>query len=117
MTAHLLASFWSHDIFHPLSGAGYQFWSGIGSDLSELTLLGLFFGAWRHLNCHAPGCLRLGKHPTADGQYKLCRKHHPDTPNKRPDLERILAAHAAAKARKRATTNDAHIGCTTDTEW
>jgi len=27
------------DLFHPLHGQGYQFWSGIGSDLGELSIL------------------------------------------------------------------------------
>jgi hypothetical protein len=111
------ASFWTHDIFHPLSGPGYQFWSGAGSDLSELTLLGLLIGGWRAVNCHVPHCLRLGRHPTADGHYKLCRKHHPDLPDSRPSLEQIHAAHSNAKARNRMSA-DAEIGRTThDDTW
>lgn len=88
-------------LWHPLSGPGYQFWSGLGSDLSEITLLGLALGAWRHVNCHAPWCFRLGKHPTADGQHKLCRRHHPDLPDRAPSLATIQARHRAAKPKRR----------------
>jgi hypothetical protein len=96
MVAHLTASLWLHDIWHPLTGKGYQFWSGIGSDLSELTLLGIAVGGWRRINCHAPRCFRFGQHPTADGYHRLCRKHHPDLPDHRLTLTEIERRHRAA---------------------
>lgn len=68
---------------HPLEGAGYQFWSGIGSDFGELTIatavlagLGTF---WHKHNCHEHGCLRLSWHPDADG-HPVCKVHHEDHP-------------------------------------
>lgn len=94
---HWLVQAFSTYILHPLHNNGYQLWSGSGSDLGEITLFGLFVGAWRHVNCHAPWCLRLGKHPTSDGHFKLCRKHHPDLPEKRLSLADIHARHCAAK--------------------
>ena len=48
---------------HVLSGKGYQFWSGIGSDIGEVTLIGLAMVWWRHHNCHVYRCWRLSWHP------------------------------------------------------
>lgn len=55
-----------------LSGPWYGFWSGIGSDLGEVTLLGALVMYARHHNCHATGCWRLG-HPHEGVVH--CRKH------------------------------------------
>ena len=52
--------------------AYYGWWSGFGSDLGEVTLLGGAIAVWHHHNCHNGGCWRLGKHATPDG-YKLCK--------------------------------------------
>jgi hypothetical protein len=52
----------------------YNFWSGIGSDLSEITLAGLIYGAWRKHSCHTKGCWRIGRHQV-DGT-PWCNKHH-----------------------------------------
>lgn len=60
-------------LFHPLSGNGYQFWSGIGSDFSELPLLGAIALAYFHHNCHVKGCPRWGKHKVNGSPY--CAKH------------------------------------------
>lgn len=76
-------------LWHPLQGPGYQFWSGIGSDLGELTLIGLAVGLYRHLECHQTGCHRFGRFP--HGHLKLCARHHP----KVPDDGRITAEHIA----------------------
>jgi hypothetical protein len=53
---------------------GYNFWSGIGSDFSEITLLAGVYMIWRKHNCHEVKCLRIGKH-TVDGT-PYCNKHH-----------------------------------------
>lgn len=50
----------------------YNFWSGFGSDLGEVTLVGAIVAAARHKNCHVKGCWRLG-HPH-EGVVR-CRKH------------------------------------------
>lgn len=90
-------------LWHPLgvcsgNACGYQFWSGVAG--SFLIGGGLWTGGlsmyWRH-TCHAPGCLRIGKHPTADGMHHLCARHHPDLPDGRRSLEEIHAAHHAAR--------------------
>jgi hypothetical protein len=63
------------------SACGYQFWSGIGSDLGEITLVAsavavlLFF--WRLFNCHADGCYRLTWHVHSDHGHPVCKVHHP----------------------------------------
>ena len=59
------------------SGPYYGFWSGFGSDIAEITLLGGLIAAYRHRNCHVKGCARLGK-PVAGTPYLACWKHHPD---------------------------------------
>lgn len=57
----------------------YDFTSGIGPMLltaaSMTTLLG---GMFRHASCHVDGCWRLGRYHVAGGQFRVCRKHHPD---------------------------------------
>ena len=71
----MLALLWvPHWWWHPLGGQGYQWWSGIGSDLGELTLIAAVVGLYRHRNCHVQGCWRLG-HQDEHG-FPACRKHH-----------------------------------------
>lgn len=50
-----------------VSGRWYAFWSGFGSDLGELAIVGVL---WHHLNCHQDGCWRIARHRT-----HYCRKH------------------------------------------
>ncbi len=59
------------------AGPYYGFWSGFGSDLGEIALIGGIIGVLRQHNCEVKGCLRLGRHRTAAG-HKVCRRHHPD---------------------------------------
>lgn len=65
-------------IYHWLGLAGtgpvYGFWSGFGSDVSEFTLLGLVFGAYRKHNCHTRGCWRIGRHQVNGTPW--CNRHH-----------------------------------------
>lgn len=100
-------------IYHPIgycvgppvqvrSCRGYGFWSGIaGSFLTSLlTGSGMWTGAfmwWLHTRCDTPGCLRRGKHPTADQMHKLCRVCHPDHPGHKLSLDEIKVLHHAAK--------------------
>ena len=86
-----------HTPLDPLHGDGYQWWSGLGSGSAWIAAVAV---GWRHLNCQTPRCLRLGRHPTADGLHKLCRKHHPDLPNRSLKLEEIHRMHHAAKAER-----------------
>jgi len=59
-----------------LSGPWYGFWSGFGSDLTEVTGLGLVaYAFWRKHNCHVKGCWRVGWHQAGD--HVVCARHHP----------------------------------------
>ena len=62
------------------SGPWYLFWSGFGSDLSEVAGLGLVvYMFWRKHNCHEPGCWRIGAHSYRDPEgheHVHCRRHH-----------------------------------------
>ena len=80
---------WWHGVQHWLaymtgsensSGAppNYNFWSGFGSDLSELALAGGLLGMVRKYNCHAKWCWRIGRHPVEGTAFVVCRRHHPE---------------------------------------
>ena len=94
---HVASSFWQTYVLHVQRGAGYQWWSGAGSDLGELTLIAGALALIKHLNCDAPRCLRYGPHRTVDSQHRLCRAHHPDLPARRLSLREIHERHHAAK--------------------
>lgn len=56
----------------------YAFWSGVGSDIGEVALLGVVAGAWHHHNCHEPRCWRISRHTITDADgvtHGACRKH------------------------------------------
>jgi hypothetical protein len=74
------------------SGPYYGFWSGFGSDLGEVTILGAVVATARHHNCHVKGCWRLGKHQVAGGQFKVCPVHHPAI-GQNVTAEDVQAAH------------------------
>jgi hypothetical protein len=59
------------------AGRWYAFWSGAGSDLGELAIIGALAGTYRRHTCEVHRCWRLGRHTTAAGQH-VCRRHHPD---------------------------------------
>jgi hypothetical protein len=63
---------------HILSGRGYEFWSGIGSDIGELTLVTAFIIWLRQRNCHVNRCWRLAWHAHPEHGHPVCRHHHPD---------------------------------------
>jgi hypothetical protein len=55
-------------------GPYYGFWSGFGSDLGEVALIGAVLGAARKHNCHQRHCWRIGRH-TVNGT-PWCNRHH-----------------------------------------
>jgi hypothetical protein len=61
-------------VLHTEHGNGYAWWSGPGSDIGEVTLVGLLVAAYRHHNCGEPRCWRLGHAHPEHGQ-PVCRKH------------------------------------------
>ena len=76
----------------------YGFWSGFGSVIpwSLFSMGGIFAGlvmGLRHVNCHEPGCWRMGKYPLAGGEFKVCGKHNPDFEGKHPRKGQIAARH------------------------
>jgi hypothetical protein len=95
----MLAEAW-HWLEHYLglttaSGPWYSFWSGIGSDFGELTIVAAVVGLYRHHNCHEKGCWRIGKFSVDGTPYTACRKHHPALPDKAAPGD-IAHAHAGA---------------------
>jgi hypothetical protein len=88
---------------HSAVAQRYCYWSGFGSVFPWvlLGLGGIFTGLivhWRHINCHTPGCWRVGRYPAAGGDFKLCGHCHPDWKGKHPSLEHILARHETHKS-------------------
>jgi hypothetical protein len=63
------------------SGKGYGFWSGVGSDIGELGIIGGLAVLVRHHVCHVHRCWRVGRHQTpGEGNtvHTVCKRHHPD---------------------------------------
>jgi hypothetical protein len=52
----------------------YNFFSGAGSDITELAIVGGILGMYHKHNCHDPGCWRIGRH-SVDGT-PWCNRHH-----------------------------------------
>lgn len=83
-----VSSLWDTYVLHSEHGNGYQWWSGPGSDLGELTLVIAIITTlvtfYKHHNCEEPGCPRLGhRHP--DHGRPVCRIHyHSHEPPKPP---------------------------------
>jgi hypothetical protein len=75
MVAHLFA--WFEHAVGMTNGSGpeYLFWSGIGSDIQEITLLGAVLGLYYKHNCHQKKCPRIGKHSFDGTPY--CTRHNP----------------------------------------
>lgn len=76
-----------------MSGRWYGFWSGFGSDIGQITLVGALAAFYRRHTCHVDTpryCWRWAAHPVAGTPYRACKKHHPQVPDK------ISAAHIAA---------------------
>lgn len=78
-----------------LAGPYYGFWSGAGSDIAELAIVGGLINMARRHNCHVRGCWRVGRHPVEGTSFVVCQRHHPDGA---PDHARVLARHGEAKA-------------------
>lgn len=77
------------------SGAWYLFWSGPGSDISELALLGGIIGLLRKHNCAVHGCWRIGRHsvfdPQTQVQHCVCRRHNPQGRITAQHIDNIVA--------------------------
>jgi hypothetical protein len=78
-----------------LAGRWYGFWSGFGGILErliELAVIALIL--LRRHNCHAQGCLRIGRAPVEGTPWHVCWRHHPEG---KPDHAHILAMHRRHK--------------------
>jgi hypothetical protein len=75
------------------SGAQYLFWSGIGSDLSEIAILFAIYTWIRRANCGVKGCFRIGLRKVPGTDHVVCHKHHPNEP---PSHKQVLEDHQAA---------------------
>jgi hypothetical protein len=102
-----LSGFQFTDLFHPLRYWGYQFWSGIGSDIGELSIvISIIVAALAvrrflhtHFPCHTDSCRKLGFHHVAGTPYRTCWHHHPVLSSYEPatvPLAHINQAHVAA---------------------
>lgn len=64
----------------------YNFWSGFGSDIGEVTIIAGLVTVYKKHNCHVKWCWRIAHHkftePGTGVEYMLCRVHHPDIPHK-----------------------------------
>lgn len=61
-------------------GRWYGFWSGVGGNLGDVTLVVGLIAYLRRHNCHVRWCPRMSKHPLHGTPYVVCRRHHPDVP-------------------------------------
>lgn len=73
----------------------YNMWSGFGSDVGEVVIIGGLASMFRKHNCHVHGCWRIARHPVEGTSYVVCRRHHPAGP---PTHQDVVDAHAAAVA-------------------
>lgn len=84
-------------LWHPLAGPGYQFWSGIASDVGEVTLLAGLIALLRHHNCAVRSCWRMGlRKPTAAGDF-VCRRHAPTGHHDKTHAQVLSDHHEAAR--------------------
>jgi hypothetical protein len=97
--------------FFGIGGGGphYGFWSGAGSDIGEITLVGAVIVALKHVNCHDEGCWRIGLHKVEGTPYKACHKHHPVLAKQPHITAEIMAkAHEEYQAQRRADSDRIH---------
>ena len=92
-----LAGFWHWIEVHTgtvnESGPYYGFWSGFGSDIGEILILGGVVQLYRKHNCHVKGCYRIARHPVQGTDYIVCKKHHPNLPEGDITHQHILDAY------------------------
>jgi hypothetical protein len=95
-----------------LTSSYYAFWSGFGSDLAEIGLIGAVatgvYQMVRKYNCHQRGCWRVGNRPAAGGQFYLCWRHHPDYSGGKPTKELIAQLHRDHRAQQVALQEKVH---------
>lgn len=79
--AHLFNWFEHATGMNNVSGPEYGFYSGFGSDISEIFQLAIVCitsaSLLHHNNCHVHGCWRISHKKTAAGDA-VCRRHNPE---------------------------------------
>ncbi len=93
-------------------GPYYNFWSGFGSDIGEITIITGLVAIYKKNNCQVRRCLSFGHHDWVDPDtsviYRVCRLHHPDHPGKKP----LLHKHIIEKSMK-GNTDGAYASSST----
>ena len=85
------------------AGRFYAFWSGFGSDIGEVAILGGLAGLYKRHTCHVDSprfCWHPGTHPVVGTPYRACKKHHPGVP-KKVTADHITTAHQEAQGTDR----------------
>ena len=94
-------------------GPYYGFFSGFGSDIGEVAIVGGLISIYRRHNCEVHGCWLLGRHQTAAG-HRVCRRHHPDEHLSAAQVlehhERALAADPRVSAGSRSQPGSMGLG-------
>jgi hypothetical protein len=75
------------------AGPYYGFWSGFGSDLSELAIVGAIIQIFRVHNCHVHRCWSFRTYPVEGTPYKVCKHHHPAMKQGVISHEDVITAH------------------------
>lgn len=78
------------------TGSWYAWWSGSGSDLGEIAIIGGLITLVRKHNCHIQGCWRLQRSPVDGTPYIVCHKHHPLHDGEEITLEKVHRLHKGA---------------------
>ena len=83
---------------------GYNSWSGIFSDIGEITLIGgmvtIVLGLWHQHNCHVAGCPWLCWHVHPDHGHPVCKKHHPHHEAGAGDHTHVLTADGLEEVKR-----------------
>jgi hypothetical protein len=84
---------WAHFLgIDTQASQNYDFVSGVGPMIiTALGFSGMILGLWHNLNCHAPGCLRIGRHKVSGTPW--CNIHQEEARPERSErelLERVV---------------------------
>lgn len=71
-------------------GAFYRFYSGFGTAIGSITLLGGLATFFQTRRCQVDGCTAVGKRTVPGTDWKVCPGHHPDGPLTQEKIERHM---------------------------
>ena len=80
-----------------VSGPAYAWYSGAGSDIGELAIVGALLGVLRKHNCHVHGCWRVGRHQVEGTPFIVCHRHRPGGPVTAADVRKRYHLHLGSK--------------------